>query len=522
MRGWVGRAPLAVVALALALWSGWFLAQGSARIAGERVPCVADDALITLAYAKNLDEGLGLDWSRRGDRVEGFTHPLWLVLLAPLVLPDLPRAGLAWAAPLLGFASLLLLLASADRFARRALGAEGSERWLAVGMVAGLYPLAYWSLQGMETALQAAMVVVIAGLGIRQVRAGAGGQRALGWAGGVAGLVRPDTLLAWAAVELALAVEGRLGKSREVLAGLARLALPLAVWQLFRLSYFGDPLPNTYYLKLEATDLAARLARGAWTTLPFALAVLPLVLLALAARRRLAGAELRLVLLVWAVFPLYGIWLGGDAWEEVVPISANRFQAASLPLLALLAAPAVAPLAAALRARVSLAALRPAVAPLLLASLAIWVNARPGWLGWRESVARLLVTEPPPQCVAAMHVLERLRALERELPPTATVATVWAGTPAFFSRFPLYDLLGFNDRRIAHQPPRAGRRLEEWRDFWPGHVKWDRELALAVDRPDAFFQVPRMWPPGSQEALEAAGYRPWRGFWIRADRLSRN
>lgn len=522
MRMPAGSAPLAGVALGLCLWSGWFLAQGSARIAGARAPCVADDALITLAYAKNLDEGLGLDWSRRGDRIEGFTHPLWLLLLAPLVLPDLPRPLLAWAAPLLGLLSLLLLLAIADRFARRVLGLEARERWLALGMVAALYPLAYWGLQGMETALQAALVVAIAGLGIRQLRAGEGGQRALGWAGGIAGLVRPDTLLAWAAVELALAVERRLGTARELLAGLSRLALPLAAWQLFRLFYFGDPLPNTYYLKLEATDLATRLVRGAWASLPFAIAALPLLLLALAARTRCPRAELRLGLLVWAVFPLYGIWLGGDAWEEVVPISANRFQAASLPLLALLAAPALAALAATLRARLSVAALRPAVAPVLAVALAIWINGRPGWSGWREGVARLLVTEPPPQCVAAMHVLDRLIALERELPPTTTVATVWAGTPAFFSSFPLYDLLGFNDRRIAHEPPRAGRSLAEWRQFWPGHVKWDRELALTVDRPGAFFQVPRMWPPDSEQALAAAGYRPWRGFWIREDLLAKH
>lgn len=510
------RAPLAAVALALCLWSAWFLAQGSARIAGARVPCVADDALITLAYAKNLDDGFGLDWSRRGDPVEGFTDPLWLLLLVPLVAPDLPRPLLAWAAPLLGLASLVLLLWVAERFAGRALGLGAGERRRALILVAGLYPLSYWSLQGMETALEAALIVGIAGLGIDQLRAG-GRQRALGWAGGVAGLVRPDALLAWAAVELVLAIERRLGTAREVLAGLARLALPLAAWQAFRLVYFADPLPNTYYLKLEATDLAARLARGAWTTLPFVAAALPLVALALGARRRGSPPELGLGLAVWAVFPLYGIWVGGDAWDEIVTISANRFQAASLPLLALLAAPALGPLAAALGARLPTTRLRPAVLPVGALLLVIWVNSRPGWSGWSEGVARMLVNEPPPQCVAGMNVLERLRALERALPPQTTVATVWAGTPAFYSRFPLYDLLGFNDRRIARQAPRAGRSLAEWREFWPGHVKWDRELALATDRPGAFFQLPRGWPADSPAVLAAAGYRPWRGFWIRAD-----
>ena len=36
---------------------------------GERVFCLWDDAMISMTYARNLVEGHGLTWSRRGDAV---------------------------------------------------------------------------------------------------------------------------------------------------------------------------------------------------------------------------------------------------------------------------------------------------------------------------------------------------------------------------------------------------------------------------------------------------------------------
>jgi hypothetical protein len=295
------------------------------------------------------------------------------------------------------------------------------------------------------------------------------------------------------------------------------LAAPLVVWQIFRVATFDAWLPNTFDLKLGGIPLAPRLARGLATTLPFAVAAAPLAALALSRESTAARGERRLLFALAAVFPAYAVWIGGDAWDEIVPLAANRFQALALPLLALLAAPPLRAACRALAARAASPALRATILPAAAVALLVWVNGRPGWNGWREGFGRTLVSEPPPQCEVAMHVLERLRVLERRLPPGATVGTVWAGIPGFYSRFALYDLLGYNDRRIARQPPRAGRTLAEWRAFWPGHVKWDRALALDIDRPEAFFQVPRVWPPGSSAALEAAGYRPWRGFWLRED-----
>lgn len=506
-----------LVVVSLVVWSAWFLWQGSARIGGERYPCVADDALISLTYAKNAAAGFGLDWSRRGDPVEGFTHPLWLLPLLPLARLEPRPSALAWSLPLLGLLSLLALLWAVDRFARRGLGLDRVARAGALVLVAGHYALDFWALQGMETALQAAVVVLLAELAIAHLREPRGRQGTLGVIGGLGALLRLDTLLAWGAIQLCLARERRLGPPAGWLRGVALLVAPLAAWQVLRLALFGDWLPNTYYLKLAGTDLAARLLRGAWVTGPFLLAHLPLFLLALATLRALARPERRLLSALLALFPAYSIWIGGDAWDEVIEVTANRFQAISLPFAAALAAPALLRLAGSIRKRVATEPLRRLVAPALVALVLGFANGGLPGAGWRAAAARALVVDPPPQCVDAMHVLERVRALGRQLPPTAAVGVAWAGVPAFYSDFRLFDLYGYNDRRIARQPARAGRSAAEWRSFWPGHVKWDAELALEHDRPDAIFQVPSAWGPEAPRRLEAAGYRRRSGFWIRDD-----
>src|SRR5262245_31244675 len=48
-------------------------------------PTGIDDADIFLVYAKNLSTGHGLVFNAGGERVEGFTSLLWVLLCAPIV-----------------------------------------------------------------------------------------------------------------------------------------------------------------------------------------------------------------------------------------------------------------------------------------------------------------------------------------------------------------------------------------------------------------------------------------------------
>jgi hypothetical protein len=48
---------------------------------GQLVAGLFEDAMISMTYARNLVDGFGLNWARCGAPVEGFSHPLWLVVM---------------------------------------------------------------------------------------------------------------------------------------------------------------------------------------------------------------------------------------------------------------------------------------------------------------------------------------------------------------------------------------------------------------------------------------------------------
>ncbi len=52
----------------LVAWSSWFIYRTSFVAGGQRVFCLFDDAMISMAYARNLLAGYGLNWARSGRR----------------------------------------------------------------------------------------------------------------------------------------------------------------------------------------------------------------------------------------------------------------------------------------------------------------------------------------------------------------------------------------------------------------------------------------------------------------------
>src|SRR3712207_4420433 len=78
-------APLqALLLFLLTVWGGWIIFRASFVVDGSRWFVLFDDAMISMTYARNLVEGHGLAWARWGAPVEGFTHPLWAVLMIPV------------------------------------------------------------------------------------------------------------------------------------------------------------------------------------------------------------------------------------------------------------------------------------------------------------------------------------------------------------------------------------------------------------------------------------------------------
>jgi hypothetical protein len=549
--------------LALAAWIVWRL---SFVFAGRRYFCLFDDAMISMTYARNLTEGHGLNWARFGAPVEGFSHPLWLgfmiaanLLPLPLRLRGLPIQALSIA--LLAAVVLVTWLLSRRYFTTSSLAGS----WLpAVCLAAFDGPLLVWSVLGMESALQALLCLLAVQLALDIAEAGRDRHVALFGVLAAACLLRMDMAILAVLVEGYVLLFGRPVPRRSWLGGLAVFAALTGAYAAFRLAYFHDWLPNTYYLKLHGIPLVPRLLRGwsiALDTLP-GLAI-PLGLAAAAAL--VPGRRRRPVLLALTLFLayfLYSIYLGGDAFEGVA--RANRFVNFAAPLLFLAAGSALDRLRAwAVGARAVEAGRLGAGEPgsgagarstrqpeahepearesearesgargveagkrpagrlmpgadlaglgLVTLLLVLAVNA----LGAPAETLRddFFITKP---LYARRYEknLARLRRLEQIVRPGALVATVWAGLPAFYSDYRLLDLLGYNDRVIARLPPAEPLTTENFASYEPGHEKWSYAETFK-GRPDAFLSTWSLDGAQAEALMAREGYVEADGFWLR-------
>src|SRR5262249_42863157 len=144
-----------------------FVARTAFVSGGRLYFCLFDDAMISMAYARNLVEGHGLNWARWGEPVEGFTHPLWLgvMILANTVPLALRLRSLL--VQIVSSACLVGNVFAVHRLVGRHLspGSRGSS-WLAAAATASYYPLNFWALIGMETGLQALLATLAVGLAL--------------------------------------------------------------------------------------------------------------------------------------------------------------------------------------------------------------------------------------------------------------------------------------------------------------------------------------------------------------------
>ena len=228
--------------------------------------CVAEDAFISFRFARNLVEGHGLLWNPGEPPVEGYTNFLWLMLCALLLRLGLdPVVG----SQLLGVAASLVTLAYTYRCGTRLLGWSPAAALLPCLFLALSGPFATWAAGGLETNCFGMLLLV----GIYHF--------ASYWRGGrrldlfacfgallLSILTRPEGALVYALV-LAVALpasRGRVALSLRDFSAPVGLSLALfAVYFGWRWSYFGYPLPNTFYAKTGGTFAQyARGARYAW------------------------------------------------------------------------------------------------------------------------------------------------------------------------------------------------------------------------------------------------------------------
>ena len=420
-----------------------------------------DDEFIVYRYARNWLDGNGLVFNV-GERVEGYTVPLWTLICA-LGL----AVGAAPAAWTVGI-GIVLNAATAFLFGR----AWGLDRGQLFGLALALSPaLAWHAVGGLGTSLLALLLFGWFASYRRVLRLDASVLPAACWLG-AACLLRAEMVL--------FAAPWILLEWRRCRGGLPLLALlPVALWTGWRWSYYGRLLPVTYDVKKlpgladvgYGLDylLVATAGTGFLILLPLALFGAWRARGPWRAAERAAGCGLLL-------HTLYVVWVGGD----YLPLA--RFLVPTLPLLYWLAA----------RGAISTRG-RAATWVVVLVVLGVqWtqVLVRPDLRLWEEQ----------------HH--ERWRAVGRELrraaEPGTSVALSPIGMIGYYSELPIVDVLGVTNTAVLEADPDLGIGLK-------GHHRHDGAWVLS--------QEPDLVVPGNAllESLDAGVERvdlPWeRSLW---------
>ena len=229
-----------------------------------RTAWVGDDVYITLRTVDNFVHGYGLVWNV-AERVQSYTHPLWMFLLMGIYAPTRDAYFTAL------FASFLASLATFWLVARR-------PTFAALGVLILLLSKAFmdYSAAGLENPLTHVLLSLFFIAFIEKESS----PFRLALLAALIALNRQDAILfvlpALAYVSLRGAAERRrsnpLANKEIALTEVHRLAmtirdlflgfLPLILWEAFSLFYYGFPFPNTFYAKLHTgisqTDLFAQ------------------------------------------------------------------------------------------------------------------------------------------------------------------------------------------------------------------------------------------------------------------------
>ncbi len=472
LRTWT-NAALLVVTLGFVAWAARFIdATSFVALDGRRYFALFDDAMISMRYAWNFAHEHGLVWNP-GEPVEGYTNLLMVLVMAiPNALVEQRLAVLS--VQVFGVATLLGIAALTGQIAVL-LVPDASPRARAAARLAGFaapllyYPLAYWSLLGMETGLLALLLLAAVAALLIYRRSGD-----LRWARGMAVLLglcyltRPESLLLAGLALLAFLAMARTAPApvtwRQMAAiGLLFAALPLAQ-HLFRWWYYDGALfANTYTLKAEGLPLDERIGYGWDYTAPFLREHALLLALAVAGillRRRIETALFGAMI---AALIAYQIFVGGDvpAWTYW------RMTAPAMPLVFALATAALVMAARARPARWT------AAVAVIVGGIALGAALERFW-------PEMAFDVPPYQAPLNAINVEKALLIDAVTAPDATLGVFWGGTiPYYNPERTAIDYLGKSDPVIAALAPDPDDAMRGW----PGHNKRDLTYSIQTLQP---------------------------------------
>jgi arabinofuranosyltransferase len=401
---------------------------------------IQDDAFISFNYAQNFLSGHGLTWnSGEYERVAGYTNFLWTIMIAAamsLGLDPVPASmilGIFFSAGTLYFSYSLSLLLSNSRLAAI----------LTLIILGSNYTFSSYMTGGLETQLQTCLVVATTYLTFliteRVLPPNRSWLALISVLFSLAVMTRLDTALICIVLYfflLSLFRNNSFLNKRTLL--ISYLTIPgmiiVGTLLLWEYAYYGDILPNTYYIKATGFSFDT-FKRGAWYIFNFLKSyfLIPFVLLGIFYfKRTISSSNLRIILIMIGLWLLYIVKVGGDFMEF-------RFLVPITPFIFILLANLILQIG------------KPTIQALLvLTLLAGSIHHAINFKGANgvESISGLNghVVNADQDWRRVGIVLGELFSQSQE---PVIIATTAAGAIPYYSKLPTIDMLGINDKWIA-------------------------------------------------------------------------
>lgn len=452
---------------------------------------IQDDAFTSLRYVENFVNGKGLVFND-GERVEGYTNFLWVILLSIIRYLDLAlnlNLDLPTVAQVLSTLFGVPVLITVYFLSKKIIAGklkEGIASLLSLSasaMTLFTSPFIYWSVSGMETSLFVFLTLLsiyfFLDFGDKKRRV---------WFASVSVLnsfLRPEGLFFFLLLvsfrfinnileaddfKLSKKIKSSFGKP--LIGVLIIYFIPVASYMVFRLAYYGYPFPNTFYAKTEFT--IGFIERGWDYYIEFLKAYLVYGLLyipTLVQLIRLKTNDKENVLVGFClVYTLMIIVIGGD----VLPI--YRFFFTIMPLLFILFINSSAGLIeeffadkSALPAKYLLAAL------LIVYSVFNYYRNEPLMMEKRSYekglVAKMRIYAEVLKSVNKEEKIKSKIKIESKINGMSegrnfSVAMSTIGAFSYYSGFRVIDMVGLTDEYIAHHPEEVEGIDEELPVLW--------------------------------------------------------
>ena len=454
-----------------------------------------DDAYITLRYAQHWLRGDGIVFNTT-ERVEGYTSFFHLALVtgtAKLVggVDNLPL--IAQGIGITAFGGICAIIAFV--FKPTTNQSNDSPRILLLLLVPTNLALIAWSLGGLETTLYTALLMLLTYQFSNTANPSCLTTKKiirLGILLAIITMTRPEAILFVGITGLFLLLPHGFKSPRWKPLSILALSF-LAVWLpyfLWRWNYYGDLLPNTYYVKMD-TDFMTRLRNGfhylhtysriAPFILPLGIMTGLLALIQIRAKdhsQHHQTQSLFYMLSVAAVGTLYVCYTGGDH------MPAYRFFVPLIPIYGWLLAQSL-----------------PIVTPALVNRHARFLYVCCMGLICMQSVWSNQKMRDAKHIDPAASVGRDVGMwIQHNLPTHSTIALNTAGsTPFFAPQHRFIDMLGLNDKHIAHRQIKERRT---WMQQFPGHGKGDGQYILQR-KPDYIILGPAQGLPANPEFVDS-------------------